>query len=202
MYKLPSLPYPYNALEPYIDEQTMVLHHTKHHQAYVDNLNKALQSVEFEAPDNPEDILKNLDKIPEKIRQDVINNAGGHVNHTFFWNIMTPEKTQPKGKLLEIINEHFGSLEKFKEDFTNKAMTVFGSGWAFLIATKAKEIRLKRHSFQNSPVMYGNTPLLGIDLWEHAYYLKYQNRKLEYIQNWWNVVNWDKVEENYLKAIK
>ncbi len=200
MYSLPKLPYPYNALEPYIDELTMNIHHTKHHQSYVDNLNKVLESINFEAPENPEELLKNLDKIPEGVRQQVINNAGGHVNHSFFWEIMTPKSTQPSGKLMEMLNGKFGGIEKFKEEFTNKAMSVFGSGWAFLIMTKEGEIRLKRHSFQNSPVMHGNIPLLGIDLWEHAYYLKYQNRKLDYIQAWWNVVNWDKVGERFAQA--
>lgn len=202
MYTLPKLPYPYNALEPYIDELTMRIHHTKHHQAYVDNLNKALESINYKAPENPEDILKNLDKIPAEIRQTVINNAGGHVNHSFFWKVMTPRKTLPKKELLKVLNEKFGGVEKFKEEFTNKAMAVFGSGWAFLIKTKEGEIRLKRHSFQNSPIMQGNIPILGIDLWEHAYYLKYQNRKLDYILAWWNVVNWEQVEDNLKKAFE
>ena len=200
-YKLPKLPYPYSALEPHIDRKTMEIHYTKHHQAYVDNLNKALEGSKYK-PASAEEILKNLDKISLDIRQAVINNGGGHVNHTFFWNIMSPKKSTPSGELLNMLKTKFGTVDKFKEAFTEKAMSLFGSGWAFLIMTKGGQIRLKRHSFQNSPLMQGNFPILGIDLWEHAYYLKYQNRKADYIAAWWNVINWRQVEKNFKKAVK
>lgn len=195
-FTLPELPYAYEALEPYVDAVTMKLHHTKHHQTYVDNLNKALEGVEVADGVTVEELLGKIDKLPEGNRQAVINHGGGHANHSFFWKVMTPKKTEPSEKLLEVLNSAFGSVEKFKEEFTNKAMSVFGSGWAFLILTADKKLELKRHSFQNSPLMHGNIPLLGIDVWEHAYYLKYQNRRAEYIQAWWNVVNWEQVEKN------
>lgn len=199
-FTLPELPYPYNALEPYIDEKTMIIHHTKHHQGYVDNLNKTLEGVDFKFK-SVEEVLKNIHKVPEGLRQTVINNGGGHFNHSFFWKIMSPKKTSPSGKLLEMLNEKFGSVDKFKEEFTNRAMSLFGCGWTFLIMDKKEGIRLKRHSFQNTPIIKGNLPILGIDLWEHAYYLKYQNRKLDYIKAWWNVVNWEKVEKNYIDSL-
>lgn len=198
-FTLPDLPYPHNALEPYIDEATMRIHHDKHHQAYVDNLNKALLGSGWEDKALDE-ILANTEKLDEGIRQAVINNGGGHANHSFFWKIMKPSGGNPKGKLLEALNSTFGSLEKFKEEFTARTMGVFGSGWAFLIKTKDGKLSLKRHSFQNSPIMYGNVPILGIDVWEHAYYLKYQNRKAEYIGAFWNVVNWKQVNENYVST--
>ena len=199
-FELPKLPYDYVALEPYIDEQTMILHHTKHHQGYIDNLNKALKDYSEFNNKSIEEILGNVDKIPEKIRQTVINNGGGFANHSFFWKIMTPESTKPEGEFLDALDSTFGLLDKFKEEFTNKAMSLFGSGWVFLIMTNDGKLKLKRHSFQNSPLMYGCTPVLGIDLWEHAYYLRYQNRRLDYIQAWWNVVNWKQAEENFNKA--
>ena len=201
LYKLPKLPYSYSALEPYIDKMTMRIHHTKHHQAYVDNLNKALQVSKFK-PINPDDLLKYYNKVPAAIQQTVINNAGGHVNHTFFWQIMTPHKKAKlvDGKLKEMLESKFGSIDNFKSQFSDKAMSLFGSGWVFLTMTATGQVKLKRHSFQNSPLMQGNVAVLGIDLWEHAYYLKYQNRKADYIKAWWNVVNWDQVEKNYLRA--
>lgn len=200
IYKLPKLPYPYNALEPYIDKETMKIHHTKHHQAYVDNLNKALSGSKYR-PSSVEELMKNYKKIPISVRQAVINNGGGHANHSFFWKIMSPKKTQPEGKLLDMLNSKFGSLDKFKEAFLQRAMSLFGSGWTFLIITKGGQVRLKRHSFQNSPLILGNVPILGIDLWEHAYYLKYQYRKADYIKAFLNVVNWQEVENNFKKII-
>jgi len=201
MHYLPKLNYRYSELEPYIDAQTMEIHYTKHHRAYVDNLNQALSdNTKFKSLGVSE-LLQNLDKLPEEIRQTVLNNAGGHVNHSFFWEIMSPEEKSPEGKIKELLVSEFGSIEEFKQKFTQKAMTVFGSGWAFLVLDKDKNLQLKRQSFQNSPLMFGNTPLLGIDVWEHAYYLKYQNRRKDYIDAWWHVVNWKKVEENLLKAI-
>jgi|SRR3989344_3008576 len=205
MFSLPKLPYSYNALEPYIDEATMRIHYSKHHAAYVDNLNKTLET-NFRANKklqklSVEKLLINVKSIPENIRQTVVNNAGGHANHSFFWQIMSSENTQPQGKLLLAIESEFGSLDRFKEAFSQKAMSVFGSGWAFLTVTKEGKLKLKRHSFQNSPLMQGNIPILGIDVWEHAYYLKYQNRRTDYIQAWWNVVNWPQVSKNYEKNI-
>jgi len=189
MFTLPPLPYSYNALEPYIDAETMRVHHGKHHATYVDNLNK-LNSNNLEIGD----LLRSTD-------QKIINNLGGHLNHTFFWEIMSPTKTPLGGSLLTSIDSAFGGLDKFKDAFTEKALGVFGSGWAFLIKTKDGRLELTRHSFQNSPLMRGNIPILGIDVWEHAYYLKYQNRRAEYIDAWWNIVNWTKVEENFNKAV-
>lgn len=200
-YKLPNLPYSYSSLEPYIDRETMKIHHTKHHQAYIDNLNKALSGSKVK-PASAEDLLKNIQKIPQEIRQSVINNAGGHVNHSFFWKILSPNKSTPKGKLIEMLNNKFGSLDDFRQQFSDKAMSLFGSGWTFLILTNTGQVRLKRHSFQNSPLLQGSVPILGIDLWEHAYYLKYQNRKADYIKAWWHVVNWKQAEKNFLAASK
>jgi len=200
MYSLPKLTYSYSALEPYIDEATMKIHHTKHHAGYVDNLNKVLNENKKLRRFSVEKLLKNIKSVPSDIRQTVINNAGGHANHSFFWQIMTPNKTKPEGKLLEVIKKQFGSLDNFKEAFTQKTMSVFGSGWAFLIMTMDGKVKLKRHSFQNSPIMHGNIPILGIDVWEHAYYLKYQNRRVDYIKAWWNVVNWRQVEKNFFNS--
>ena len=194
-HQLPKLPYAYDALEPHIDKMTMEIHHTKHHQAYIDNLNKALETNPKLQKLSVEELLAKIDLVPSSIRQVVINNAGGHANHSFFWKIMTPQKTSPGAKTLRILNKKFGSLDKFKEEFTSKAMGVFGSGWAYLLVTKSGDLMLKRHSFQNSPLMHENMPILGIDVWEHAYYLKYQNRRAEYIKAWWNVVNWNEVEK-------
>ena len=202
-YKLPDLPYSYDALEPYIDKQTMEIHHTKHHQAYVDNLNKALENYPKLISLSVEELLKNLISVPTDIRQAVINHGGGHANHSFFWKIMGKggKGVSARTILAEAINSKFGSIDKFKEEFTAKAMGVFGSGWAFLIQTKDGKLKLKRHSFQNSPLMNSNIPILGIDVWEHAYYLKYQNRRAEYIEAWWNTVNWKQVETNYINSL-
>jgi Fe-Mn family superoxide dismutase len=206
MFKLPDLTYDYNALEPFIDEMTMRIHHTKHHQGYVDKLNAALQEHDDLVNLNIEELLGDTDKLPESIRQSVINNGGGHANHSMFWQIIHPphkasEDTVPAGEFKDAIEMKFGSIDVFKEKFTEKALGVFGSGWAFLEMTK-EGINLKKHSFQNSPLMHGNIPIIGIDVWEHAYYLKYQNRRAEYVSAWWNVVNWEKVEERYMLAKK
>jgi len=203
MFTLPKLPYKYDALEPYIDEETMRIHHDKHHGAYVDNLNKALADHKQFLQKPTEVLLAEIDKVPSDIHQTVINNAGGHANHSFFWKLMAPPPTggsSPQGALNDALVKTFGSFDKFKEEFSAKAMAVFGSGWAFLIKTPDGNLTLKRHSFQNSPLMHGNTPILGIDVWEHAYYLKYQNRKAEYVEAWWNVVNWKQVEKNFENA--
>ena len=200
VFTLSMLPYGYSDLEPYIDVATMTLHHTKHHQTYVDNLNKALDKYPDLAKNTIEELLKIHESLPGDIKQAVVNNGGGHANHSFFWKIMKPKSSAvlSKGNFLDAVNSTFGNMDKFKEAFTTKAMSVFGSGWAFLIKTPDGKLLLKRHSFQNSPLMHGNIPILGIDVWEHAYYLKYQNRKAEYITAWWNVVNWEQVEKNYL----
>jgi Fe-Mn family superoxide dismutase len=163
----------------------MRIHHDKHHAAYIDNLNKLNTDNLGTA-----ELLKSSD-------QKIINNLGGHLNHSFFWEIMSPRSTSPSGDLLKSIDSVFGDLDKFKAAFTEKALGVFGSGWAFLIKTKEGKLELKRHSFQNSPLMNGSIPILGIDVWEHAYYLKYQNRRAEYIDNWWNVVNWHQAAKNF-----
>jgi len=199
MFKLPDLPYGYGALEPYIDEETMRLHHDKHHAAYVENLNKALVKYPDLAAKPIFELLTG--DLPAEVKQAVINHGGGHFNHSFFWESMTPKGSKkPNGELSQAIGKTFGSFEKFQEDFAAKAMSVFGSGWAWLLLTPKKKLILKRHSFQNPPLANGNQPLLGLDVWEHAYYIKYQNRRKDYIDAWWQVVNWAKVEEHFKQA--
>jgi len=200
MHQLPELSYPYDSLEPFIDKATMELHHLKHHQTYVDKLNSALSEYPEFQNLSIEELLRDIQNLPDEVRQSVINNGGGHANHSLFWRIMSPNGARkPKGDLADAIESTFGGFEEFKKQFSEKAMNVFGSGWAFLIKNPNGTISLKRHSFQNSPLMYGNTPILGLDLWEHAYYLKYQNRRGDYIAAWWNVVDWDKVSELFLE---
>jgi len=200
-YTLPQIPYPYNALEPYIDQMTMEIHHTKHHQAYINNLNSALEKyTEFHNLEL-EEILKDLSKLPEEIRTIVRNNGGGHYNHTLFWEIMKPNGGgDPDEELRKVIEENFGSFENFKNLFSESALKHFGSGWAWLVVTSDKKLKVYSLPNQDSPLMIGDFPIMGLDVWEHAYYLKYQNRRNEYIQNWWNVVNWDKIKENYLSS--
>ena len=201
-YTLPPLPYAYDALKKAIDEETMKIHHGRHHQAYVDNLNKAIEK----APDwkgRPiEEVLRNIDKIPKEIRQAVINNGGGHANHTLFWEVMGPQGGgQPKGKLADAIQSTFGSFEKFQDELSQSAMNRFGSGWAWLVVDGGK-LRVYSTANQDSPLMQGHTPILGIDVWEHAYYLRYQNRRGDYVKAWWTVVNWDNVSQRFDKAMK
>ncbi|MEK7087171.1 MAG: superoxide dismutase [Patescibacteria group bacterium] len=199
-YTLPSLPYPYNALEPYIDAKTMEIHHAKHHQTYVDKLNIALEKYPelFEKP--LEELLKNTSQVPKDIRQAVINHGGGHHNHSLFWTIMAPNVGgEPSGNLAEEINQIFGGIEKFKELFTNAALNRFGSGWAWLDIYEEK-LRICTTHNQDSLLTEGKIPILGIDMWEHAMYLKFQNRKSEYIESWWNVVNWKEVEKKFEKS--
>lgn len=192
-HKLPDLSYSYDALEPYIDKKTMEIHHGKHHAGYVNNLNKLLADKSNLRGLSIEELLKKN----EGLEQPVINNAGGHANHSLFWKIMSPKKVgDPKGKLVDAITKEFSSLDKFKEAFTEKALSLFGSGWVFLMVENGN-LKIKRHSFQNSPLMYGNKPIIALDVWEHAYYLKYQNRRAEYIKAWWNVVNWRQAEANF-----
>jgi Fe-Mn family superoxide dismutase len=199
-FTLPNLPYPYDALEPHIDKMTMEIHHTKHHGAYVTNVNKALESAPELANATIEELLANeCAKVPEAIRTAVRNNGGGHANHSLFWQIMSPKGGgQPSGQLAEAINAAFSSFENFKEKFTNAGMTRFGSGWAWLVLAGGK-LDLYSTANQDSPLMQGHIPILGLDVWEHAYYLKYQNRRAEYIAAWWNIVNWPEVEKRFLK---
>ena len=193
-FTLPPLPYPYDALEPHIDEATMKLHHGKHHQAYVDKLNAAIAASEWESK-SLDEIMVSLDKVPDKIKAAVRNNGGGHYNHSLFWQWMSPTGGgEPTGKVAEAINAKFGSFAKFKEEFEAAGMSRFGSGWVWLIQDGG-ELSIVTTPYQDCPVSEGKKVLLGNDLWEHAYYLKYQNRRPEYLAAWWNVVNWDKVTE-------
>jgi len=196
-YSLPTLPYEPAALEPHIDAQTMQIHHGKHHNAYVTNLNAALEKApELQGKKLPE-ILANLGQVPEAIRNAVRNNGGGHWNHSAFWRLMSPKGGgEPKGDLGKAIAASFGSFATFKEQFAAAAMSRFGSGWAWLIKDGAK-LSIMSTPNQDNPVMEGKTAILGLDVWEHAYYLKYQNRRADYVGAWWNVVNWDEVTANY-----
>jgi Fe-Mn family superoxide dismutase len=198
-FSLPPLPYPYDALEPYIDKLTMEIHHTKHHAGYVNNLNKALESAPELANKSLEELLaNNCAIVPEKIRTAVRNHGGGHINHSLFWEIMGPKAGgEPRGKLAEAITQTFGSFEKFKEQFTEAALGRFGSGWAWLVLTPDKKLEVYSTANQDSPLMEGKIPILGLDVWEHAYYLKYQYRRADYVQAWWNVVNWAAVEKRF-----
>jgi Fe-Mn family superoxide dismutase len=201
-YSLPQLPYPYDALEPYIDKMTMEIHHTKHHQAYINNLNSALEKYPEFHNLELEEILKKLNQLPEEIRTAVRNNGGGHYNHSLFWEIMKPNGGgEPKGKLKEEIERNFGSFEEFKKLFSETAIKHFGSGWAWLVITPDKKLKVYSMLNQDNPLMNGDIPIMGLDVWEHAYYLKYQNRRAEYVEAWWHVVNWDKIEENLLKYL-
>ncbi len=198
-FELPALPYAYDALEPHIDARTMEIHHAKHHQAYVNNANKALEGSAFASKD-VEEVLRNITAVPENIRQAVINNGGGHANHSLFWQIMGPGKGgEPKGDLAAAIEKELGGFGAFKEAFANAAATRFGSGWAWLALADGK-LNVYSTANQDSPLMQGHAPILGLDVWEHAYYLNYQNRRPDYIAAFWNVVNWDKVAELYAAA--
>lgn len=192
MFKLPDLPYGYDALEPYIDEQTMRLHHTKHHQTYIDKVNKALEGSPL--ADKPiEEILADLDSAPEDIRMVVRNNGGGHYNHTMFWEIMAPDQSgKPEGSIATAIDSAFGSFDNFKEKFAEAAASRFGSGWAWLVDNDGK-LEITSTANQDCPISEGTKPVMGLDVWEHAYYLKYQNRRPEYIDAWWKVVNWSEI---------
>lgn len=197
-FELKPLPYAYDALEPYIDKETMMLHHDKHEKAYLDNLNKAISKYPELYKMGIEGMLKDLNSVPEDIRETVKNNAGGVYNHEFFWSIMSPEQNQtPAGDLLKAINKDFQSFDNFKAKFKEAALGRFGSGWAFLVKDKDGKLSIISTANQDSPISQGLTPILGIDVWEHAYYLKYQNRRGDYIDNWWNVVNWKQAENNY-----
>jgi Fe-Mn family superoxide dismutase len=199
-YTLPDLPYPENALEPHIDAQTMNIHRTKHHQAYINNVNAALEKHPDLAKKPVETLLKELASIPEDIRTVVRNNGGGHANHSMFWTIMGPHAGgEPAGELAEAIKKDFGSFATFREQFTKAATTRFGSGWAWLTVNKGK-LAVESTANQDSPFSEGRTPIFGIDVWEHAYYLKYQNRRPDYITAYWNVVNWGEVGKRFAAA--
>ena len=199
-FELPELPYAYDALEPSIDKETMNIHHTKHHNTYVTKLNDALEGQADLQNKSVEDIISNLDAVPEGIRTAVRNNGGGHANHSLFWKVLSPNGGgEPTGELAEKINEKYGSFDKFKEEFGNAATGRIGSGWAWLVLNNGA-IEITSTPNQDSPLMEGQTPLLGLDVWEHAYYLKYQNKRPEYISAFWNVVNWDQVAKNYEEA--
>jgi superoxide dismutase, Fe-Mn family len=193
-HELPPLPYAYSALEPHIDEMTMRIHHDKHHAAYVTNLNAALEKHSALQPRTAEELLRGIVGVPDDIRTAVRNNGGGHVNHTIFWELMKPGgASQPSGRLLSAINGAFGSVDTFKEQLGKAAMGRFGSGWAWLVQTADGKLAVESTANQDSPLMEGKWPVLGLDVWEHAYYLKYQNRRADYVSAWWNVVNWDEV---------
>lgn len=197
-FKLPELGYAKDALEPHIDAQTMEIHHGKHHAAYVNNLNAALEKAPEIQSWSIEDLLKRIKEVPEAIRQAVINNGGGHHNHTLFWDILTPGgSSTPSGKLAEAINATFGSLDELKAKMTQAGATRFGSGWSWLVKDGEGKLQVYSTANQDSPLMQGHTPLLGIDVWEHAYYLKYQNRRPDYLAAIWNVINWDKVASRF-----
>lgn len=205
MFILPELPYAYNALEPYIDERTMQIHRDKHHAAYVKNLNDALAGYDTLLAMSIEDLMKNLMSVPEAIRTKVRNNGGGHYNHSLFWMVMSGnprgEVRVPGGELAKAVNASFGNFTKFQEQFNVAAMSRFGSGWAWLSLDSGK-LKIEDSPNQDNPMMEGRTPILGLDVWEHAYYLKYQNMRADYIKAWWNVVNWIEVERRYKEAVQ
>jgi len=198
MFELLDLPYSFDALEPHIDAKTMEIHHDKHHKGYVDKLNAAVEGTEFADMDVNE-LLKNIENIPEDKRQAVINMGGGHANHSLFWEILSPESGEPSGQLSEEINKKFGSFEEFKEQFTTAATKVFGSGWAWLVLNNS-QLEILGMPNQDSPIMDNLIPILGLDVWEHAYYLNYQNKRPEYIEAFFKVINWKKVEELFESA--
>jgi Fe-Mn family superoxide dismutase len=196
-YSVPKLPYAYDALEPYIDARTMEIHHDKHHQAYVTKLNEAVAKHPKLGNKPVDELLRNLSSLPEDVRTAIQNQGGGHANHTFFWTIMGPNKGgQPKGELAQAIDKQFGGFDKFQAQFADAAGKRFGSGWAWLVKGK-NGLEVISTANQDSPLSMGQTPIIGVDVWEHAYYLKYQNKRPDYVKAWWNVVNWDQAAENY-----
>ena len=199
-HELPELGYEYDALEPFIDAKTMEIHHGKHHAGYVKKLNAALESHSDLQAKSPEELVKDLDSIPEDIRKAVQNNGGGHVNHSFFWKILKKD-VKISGEIEKEINDKWGSFDKFKEEFVDKAATLFGSGWCWLVVSGG-ELEIMQTKNQDSPITEGKVPVLGLDVWEHAYYLKYQNKRPDYVDAFFNVINWEQVNENFLKAGK
>jgi Fe-Mn family superoxide dismutase len=202
-FKLPPLPYAYDALEPHIDKATMQFHHDKHHAAYVKNLNDAIAKYPALKGQSAEELLRNLSKVPEDIRTTVRNNGGGHLNHSMFWEIMGPNGGgEPKGAIAKAIQQSFGSFDAFKKEFNDAGAKRFGSGWAWLVRNKDGKLQVISTANQDSPLMEGSIPIMGNDVWEHAYYLKYQNRRPDYLAAWWNVINWNEVNKRYERAMK
>lgn len=200
-YTLPKLPYAYDALEPNFDAQTMEIHHTKHHQTYINNINAAIEGTEWESL-SVEDLVSKFNDIPADLKTVVANNGGGHANHSLFWTVLSPQGGgEPTEELATAIQNELGGFEAFKEAFTKAAVSRFGSGWAWLSVTPEKKLVVESSGNQDSPLAYGNTPILGLDVWEHAYYLKYQNRRPEYISAFYNVVNWNEVARRYKEAL-
>jgi Fe-Mn family superoxide dismutase len=200
-HELPRLPYAHDALAPHIDAQTMEIHHGRHHQAYINNLNAALEGLDDLAALSVEELLRNIDRVPEAKRQAVINNGGGHANHSLFWTIMSPNGgSEPTGELMAAIESSFGSGEAAHQAFVQAATTRFGSGWAWTVVDESGGLQIYSTANQDSPIMQGHTPILGLDVWEHAYYLNYQNRRPDYIEAWGNVINWGEVARRYAAA--
>ncbi|MGV3065907.1 superoxide dismutase [Staphylococcus simulans] len=199
-FELPNLPYEFDALEPHIDKETMEIHHDKHHNTYVTKLNAAIEGTDLENK-SIEEIIANLDSVPSDIQTAVRNNGGGHLNHSLFWQILSPN-SEEKGTVVDKIKEQWGSLDEFKDEFAKKAAGQFGSGWAWLVVDKDGKLEIVTTANQDNPITEGKTPILGLDVWEHAYYLKYQNKRPDYINAFWNVVNWEKVDELYNAATK
>ncbi|BAP36851.1 MULTISPECIES: superoxide dismutase [Acinetobacter] len=201
-YSLPQLPYAYDALEPNIDTKTMEIHHTKHHQTYINNINATIEGTAWDKL-SIEELVSKVNEVPADLKNSVINNGGGHANHSLFWTVMSPQGGgEPIKQIAEAIDRDIGSFENFKEAFTKAALTRFGSGWAWLSVTPEKKVIVESSANQDSPLMNGNIPILALDVWEHAYYLKYQNRRPEYIAAFYNVVNWEEVNRRYLEAIQ
>ncbi|MBB4809052.1 Fe-Mn family superoxide dismutase [Acinetobacter johnsonii] len=201
-YFLPALPYAYDALEPNIDAKTMEIHHSKHHQTYINNINGAIAGTEWEKL-SVEDLVAKVNEVPTDLKNMVINNAGGHANHSLFWTVMSPQGGgQPTGAVAKAIDEQLGGFDTFKEAFTKAAISRFGSGWAWLSVTPERNLIVESSANQDSPLMHGHTPILGLDVWEHAYYLKYQNRRPEYINAFYNVVDWNEVNRRYHAALQ
>ncbi|MBN1168398.1 superoxide dismutase [Candidatus Woesebacteria bacterium] len=203
-FELPKLNFGYKDLEPYIDEETVRIHYLKHHQGYLNKLIDTIESFDHLKEKTPEELMVGFKDLPEDIRQKVVNFAGGVINHDLYWESLQPydEHSGPEGKLLSAIEEVYGDLDGFFEKFEEKAMGVFGSGWAFLVVNKDGKLEMTRQSFQNSPLMYGQTPILTVDVWEHAYYLKYQNKRADYVKAFMKLINWQVVEKKYLLAVK
>lgn len=201
-YSLPQLPYAYDALEPNIDTKTMEIHHTKHHQTYINNINATIEGTAWDKL-SIEELVSKVNEVPADLKNSAINNGGGHANHSLFWTVMSPQGGgEPIKQIAEAIDRDIGSFENFKEAFTKAALTRFGSGWAWLSVTPEKKVIVESSANQDSPLMNGNIPILALDVWEHAYYLKYQNRRPEYIAAFYNVVNWEEVNRRYLEAIQ
>jgi superoxide dismutase, Fe-Mn family len=201
-HKLPDLPYAHGALEPAIDEATMRIHHGKHHQGYVNKLNDAISGKSDLESKSIEDLLRGIDSVPEDIRTAVRNNGGGHANHSLFWKVMSPDGGEPSGELAEAIKSAFGSVDELKKKMNAAGGGQFGSGWSWLVVKGSGALEVYSTPNQDSPYMKGDTPILGVDVWEHAYYLKYQNDRPGYLEKWWEVVNWKQVEKNYQHALR